>query len=207
MSFLSSVLANEKGNRGEQNHLNLHCHRVLLSWICLVQSPSSCSMDRLCDKHFMSIIWQPTWQMRKRILYFFLKPSCFIYHSGGFWFISPCLPNLQVLVFLRIFIIFSLVYSYALQSQSHLEDFFGFNLQTLPVLPVDFCLEYHIHIFMVWTPSTSYFMAKAESIISLPYETSFFLLLSCYQWLLSQAIRCPSQKPGSHTSLLPSIHL
>ena len=140
-------------------------------------------------------------------LFSFWNPLVLSITLGESWFISPCLPNLQVLIFLRIFIIFSLVYSYTLQSQSYLEDFFGFNFQTLPVLPVDFCLKYQIHIFMVWTPSTSYFMAKAEPIISLPYETSFFFFLSWYMWLLSQAIRCPSQKPGSHTSLLPSIHL
>ena len=138
MSLLSSILSNEKGNRGEQNPLTSHCHRVLLSWICLVH-------PALWTGFMINTLWKLSdnllgrWENTFFIL--FLKPPCFVCHSGGSWFISPCLPNLQVLIFLRIFIIFSLVYSYTLQSQSHLEDFFGFNFQTLPVLPVDFVLS------------------------------------------------------------------
>ena len=54
-----------------------------------------------------------------------------------------------------------------------------------------------MHIFMVWAPGTSYFMAKAEPIISLPYETSYFLS-SWYQWLCLR----PSDAPARNLAVI-----
>lgn len=77
----------------------------------------------------------------------FLKLSYFVYPSGGSWLVSLCLPVLQLLVFLRIFLISSLLYSYTLQSQSF-RRFLWFQLPNIPCASSkDFSPEFQKYIF------------------------------------------------------------
>lgn len=147
MTPLSSVLSNEKGKRAEQNHV---LHTAIESY-CLGYVLSKAHQPALWAGFVINTLWALSDNLLVRLgnsfFISFLKLSYFVYPSGGSWLVSLCLLVLQLLVFLRIFLISSLLYSYTLQSQLF-RRFLWFQLPNIPCASgKDFSPEFQKYIF------------------------------------------------------------